>query len=336
MRALVTGATGFIGYHVARLLQTKGFSVRAFVRSESDTTFLRDFCELIPGDVRDSESLSRAMKDCKHVYHVAADYRYWVPDVETIYAINVQGTINVMKAALESSSVEKIVYTSTAGVITAGARNNPSNEENIADFHEMVNHYKKSKFLAEQAVYAFIEKGLPVVIVNPTTVIGLFDRKPTPSGQIIVNFLNGKVPAYLDTGLNFVDVEDVAAGHVLAAELGRVGQRYILGNRNMPLKVFFECLGKAAKQNAPKIRLPYFPVLIAAHVSEALSKWVTHSQPRILLGSVKMAKKYMYFDSSKAVKELQMPQSPIETAIEKAMRWYRDHGYIRVRSRCSG
>jgi dihydroflavonol-4-reductase len=329
MRALVTGATGFIGYHVARYLHQKGFSVRALARNESDTTFLQDFCELNSGDVRDLKSLSLAMKDCKHVYHVAADYRYWVPDIETMYAINVEGTMNVMRAALSSSSVEKIVYTSTAGVIAPGTSNKPSNEENSADFQDMVNHYKKSKYLAEKAVNTFIEKGLPIVIVNPTTTIGPCDRRPTPSGQIIVDFLNGKIPAYIDTGLNIVDVEDVAAGHVTAAERGRVGQRYILGNRNITLKEFFEYLAKAAEQRAPKVRLPYFPVVVTAYVSEALSKWVTHNQPRVSLSSVKMAKNYMYFDNSKAVKELQMPQSSIETTIEKAIRWYRDNGYVR-------
>ncbi len=328
MRALVTGATGFIGYHVAKLLHEKGCSVRALVRPESDITLLKSFCELIMGDVRDSEAVARAMKNCRYVYHIAADYRYWVPDASTMYATNVTGTINVMKSALHAAGLLKVIYTSSAGVLSSGSKVIPSNENDTASLHEMVNHYKKSKFLAEEAVFAFIKKGLPAVIVNPTTTLGAVDRKPTPSGQIIVDFLNRRIPAYIETGLNIVDVEDVAAGHLMAADYGRIGERYILGNENITLKKFFECLAGCAKQKAPSIRLPYAPVVIAAYVNEAISKWVTHKQPRIALPSVKMAKKYMYFDNRKAVRELQMPQTPLRITIEKAIRWYENNGYV--------
>jgi dihydroflavonol-4-reductase len=333
MKVLVTGATGFIGYHVAKLLQEKGFHVRAFAREGNDASLLKALgVEPVQGDIRDIDALSHALKGCRQLYHVAADYRLWVPDPETMYEINVQGTRNVMQAALKRS-VERVVYTSTVGVLAAGSNGKPSNEETQADIHEMVGHYKKSKFLAEQEVRHFIEQGLPVVIVNPSTPIGPFDRKPTPTGKIIVDLLNGKMPAYLDTGLNFVDVEDVAAGHVLAAQQGRVGEKYILGNRNMTLKEFFEFIAGATGTKPPKVRLPYLPVLIAAHVDEALSKWVTGRQPRIPLTGVKMSKNYMYFDCAKAVKELHLPQSPIEGAIEKAVRWFKDNGYVKARTR---
>jgi dihydroflavonol-4-reductase len=332
MNVLVTGATGFIGYHVARLLQEQGFHVRAFVREGTDASFLKALgVEPVRGDLRDFDALSRALMACRQLYHVAADYRLWVPDPETMYEINVQGTRNAMQAALKRS-VDKVVYTSTVGVLAAGSNGRPSNEETRAGIHEMVGHYKKSKYLAEQEVYRFIERGLPAVIVNPSTPIGPFDRKPTPTGKIIVDFLNGEMPAYLDTGLNFVDVEDVAAGHILAAQQGRVGDKYILGNRNMTLRDFFGSLADATGEKPPTVRLPYLPVLIAAHVDEALSKWVTGHQPRIPITGVKMARHYMYVDCAKAVKELRLPQSPVEGAIKKAIQWFEDSGYIKART----
>jgi dihydroflavonol-4-reductase len=230
--------------------------------------------------------------------------------------------------------VEKVVYTSTVGVLGANTNGRPSSEEDAADIREMVGHYKMTKFMAERAVGNFIKKGLPVVVVNPSTPIGPMDRKPTPTGKIIVDFLNGKIPAYLDTGLNFVDVEDVALGHLLAAQHGRVGQRYILGNRNMKLREFFESLANATGGKPPKVRLPYLPVLIAAHVDEALSTWMRGRQPMIPVTGVKMARKYMYYDCSKAVRELQLPQNPIEGAIEKAIQWFEDNGYAKARKLC--
>ncbi len=195
----------------------------------------------------------------------------------------------------------------------------------------MVGHYKKSKFLAENEVRHCIEQGLPAVIVNPTTPVGPFDRKPTPTGKMIVDFVNRKIPAYLETGLNFVDVEDVAAGHALAAEQGRVGQRYILGNRNITLREFFGILARMTGKKAPAVRLPYAPVLMAAYVNEALSTWVTGKHPKIPLTGVKMARKYMFFDCTKAVNELRLPQSPVEGALEKALRWFEQNNYIEAR-----
>ncbi len=327
MKVLVTGATGFIGYHVAMLLHEKGFHVIALTREGSDTSSLVDLgIETAKGDIRDPDALYRTLRGCKQLYHVAADYRLWVPDPEAMYEINVQGTRNVMESALRRS-VEKVVYTSTVGVLTSYSNGKLSDEESSADISDMVGHYKKSKYLAEQEVFRFVNQGLPVVIVNPSTPIGPYDRKPTPTGKIIVDFFNKKIPAYLDTGLNFVDVADVAAGHLLAAERGKIGERYILGNRNITLREFFTSLAALRGRTPPQVRLPYVPVLIAAHISEALSK-MTGKHPAIPLTGVKMAKKYMYFDSSKAVRELQLPQSPVEGAMERAIRWFEKNGYI--------
>jgi dihydroflavonol-4-reductase len=330
MKALVTGATGFIGYHVAKLLKEKGLLVRALVREVSDSSALRALgIELVRGDVRDSDSVCKALKGCQQLYHLAADYRLWVPDPKTMYDINVQGTKNVMQAALKLG-IERIVYTSTVGTLAASPNGKPSDEESVGTIEEMVGHYKRSKFIAEQEVYNFIGKGIPVVIVNPSTPIGPMDRRPTPTGKMIVDFLNGRIPAYLDTGLNFVDVEDVAAGHWLASRYGSIGQRYILGNKNITLMEFFGSLAGIAGRKPPKLRLPYLPILIAAYVDEAFSKWLTKRHPRIPLTGVKMARRYMYFDCTRAVRELKMPQTPIESAMKRAIDWFKSNGYVNV------
>lgn len=328
MKILVTGATGFIGFHVAALLSEKGASVIALVREGSDASALKAIdVEPISGDIRDFESVQNALKGCEQLYHLAADYRLWVPDPETMYEINVRGTRNVMQAALRAG-LEKVIYTSTVGTLATSSDGKPSNEESVTDIGEMVGHYKRSKFIAEHEVRQFAEGGLPVVIVHPSTPIGPVDRKPTPTGKMIVDFLNGKIPAYLDTGLNFVDVKDVAAGHWLASRHGRVGQGYILGNKNITLREFFGALARITGHEPPRIRLPYFPVLLAAYADEALSRFVTGRPPRIPLTGVKMARKYMFFDSSKAVSELKMPQSPVDEAMEQAVHWFRINGYI--------
>jgi dihydroflavonol-4-reductase len=330
VRALVTGATGFIGFHVTRLLLRKGLQVRTIARRESDSSALVSLgAEVVSGDVRDYDSLFSALRDCDLLYHLAADYRLWVPDPATMYEVNVRGTRNVMEAALKRGT-ERVVYTSTVGVLKASVNGSPSNEETPVCFGDMVGDYKKSKFQAEQEVYGFVEKGLPVVIVNPSTPVGPMDVKPTPTGKMIVDFLKGHMPAYLDTGLNFVDVEDVAKGHLLAAEFGRAGQRYILGNRNMTLREFFECLGRVSGRRPPRVRLPYLPVLIAAYCDEAISRLVSGRRPVIPLSGVKMAKYYMYFDPSKAVRELGMPQSPVEGALAKAVAWFLENGYVKT------
>jgi dihydroflavonol-4-reductase len=329
MKVLVTGATGFIGFHIAKLLREKGFCVRALVRNEGAASFLEDLgVELVPGDIRDIEDVYSGLRGCRQLYHAAADYRLWVPDPETMYDINVQGTRNVMHAAL-MMSLEKVVYTSTVGVLPPRSNGRLSSEDAPGDIRQMVGHYKTSKFIAEREVDGFRKKGLPVVIVNPTTPVGAMDRKPTPTGQIIVDFLNNRMPAYLDTGLNIVDVEDVAAGHLLAAEKGKIGERYILGSRNMTLREFFGLLAVETGKRAPIVRLPYLPVLIAAHIDNAISKWISGRRPRIPLTGVQMAKHYMHFDCSKAVKELNLPQTPIERAVGKAIDWFEKNGYVK-------
>lgn len=328
MKTLITGATGFIGYHVAKLLRDKGDSVRALVRNESETGFVQELgIETVAGDIRDINSLYRALRGCRRLFHLAADYRLWVPDPKTMYDINVQGTRNVMHAAL-LMNLEKVVYTSTVGALAPSRKGRTATEESSVDVRQMVGHYKTSKFIAEREVEGFIRKGLPVVIVNPSTPIGAMDRRPTPTGQIIVDFLNGRIPAYLDTGLNIIDVKDVATGHLSAAEAGRVGQRYILGNRNMTLKEFFDLLASYTGKEAPQVKLPYLPVLIAAHLDAGVSKLMPGRRPRIPLAGVQMAKYYMHFDCSKAVYELKLPQTPIESAVAKAVQWFELNGYV--------
>ncbi len=330
--ALVTGATGFIGYHIAKALRTKGFDVRALVRKGSDTALLTALdVEPAPGDLRDYPAVLKASRGCDQVYHAAADYRLWVPDPETMYAINVEGTANVMRAALETD-VTKVVYTSTVGVFAPARNGKPGSEETPAGLRDMVGHYKRSKFLAEQEVREFIRKGLPAVIVNPTAPIGAMDRRPTPTGKIIVEFLNGKMPAYLDTGLNFVDVEDVAEAHVLASLSGVVGESYILGNANLTLKQFLQLLARVTGKKAPRWKLPYTPVLCLAFIDESLARLTRRKEPAIPLDGVRMARHYMFFDCSKAVRKLGMAQNSLETAALKAIDWYRGNGYVPGRS----
>ena len=325
-RAMVTGATGFIGYHVAKALKAHGFDVRALVREGSDASYLKALdVEPAPGDLRDYPAVRRAMRGCDQVYHVAADYRLWVPDPRVMYAVNVQGTVNVMQAALETG-VEKVVYTSTVGVLAPARNGKPGSEETPGRLRDMVGHYKRSKFLAEQEVRKFIGKGLPVVIVNPTAPVGAMDRKPTPTGKIIVDFLNGRIPAYLDTGLNFVDVEDAAEAHVLASTSGVVGESYILGNANLTLKQFLSLLARLTGRKPPRWRVPYAPVLCLAYIDEGLSRLSGRRAPAIPLDGVRMARHYMFFDCSKAVRALGMAQNSLEIAAQKAIDWYRRSG----------
>jgi dihydroflavonol-4-reductase len=333
MKALVTGATGFVGFHVAKTLQEKGVEVRALIRAGSDTSDLGQLgVELCEGDIRDYDSVRKALEGCAQLYHAAADYRLWVPDPKTMYETNVQGTANVMRAALEAGT-EKVVYTSSAGtLVPKRSRGTMCHEETAVDLSDMVGHYKRSKFLAERQVYDFVDKGLPVVIVNPTTPIGPMDRKPTPTGKVIVDFLSGRMPAFIDTGLNFVDVDDVGLGHWLASMHGAPGERYVLGNRNMSLGEFLGVLGRISNRKPPRLKLPYVPVLVLAYIDEAVSTWISHAQPRIPLTGVKMAKSRMYFDCSKAVRTLGMPQTSVEKAMEKSIDWYYRKGYVRNRS----
>lgn len=333
IKALVTGASGFIGHHVTMLLLEKGFSVRALCREGAHVREIeKQGAEIVRGDVTDRDSVREALRGCEAVFHLAADYRLWVPDPERMYHTNVQGTRNVLDLALRSGSVGKVVYTSTVGALApAKSDGTPSDELSPVRMEDMTGHYKKSKFMAEREAERYLKAGLQVVTVNPTTPVGEMDRKPTPTGRIIVDFLNGRMPAYLDSGLNFVDVRDVAAGHWLAFVKGSPGEKYILGNRNMSLKEFLGTLASVTGKRPPALKLPYLPVLLAAYVNEAASR-VTGRPPAIPLTGVRMAGKLMFYNCGKAVKELGLPQSPVEDALGRAARWFVDNGYVKKSS----
>ncbi|GFO54311.1 dihydroflavonol-4-reductase [Geomonas sp. Red276] len=328
MKAFVTGATGFIGASIVRELLKDGVEVRVLARPGSDRRNLDGLeVEIFEGDLSDQASLTRGLAGCGRLFHAAADYRLWTKNPASMYDANVGGTTRILTAALEAG-VEKVVYTSSVGTLGNPGDGTPGTESTPVDFGQMVGDYKKSKFLAERAAEGLIENGLPLVIVNPSTPVGPMDIKPTPTGKIIVDFLNGKMPAYLDTGLNLIDVETCARGHLLAAEKGRIGEKYILGNENLTLARIFTLLSEITGLKAPKVRLPYYPILAAAYVNEAISA-VTGKEPLIPLAGVQMAKKFMYFDPSKAVAELGLPLTPIKGSLERAVDWFRSHGYAK-------
>ncbi len=325
MKTLVTGTTGFIGSALARELIQDGRAVKVLVRSTSDTRNIDDLdVERAEGDLRDPDSLKKALQGCDVLYHTAAYYSLWVKDRKTIYDVNVQGVRNILQAAMDSG-VQKIVYTSTVGCV--GLRENASaNEETPLDPALLCNDYKRSKYEGEQAALEFFEKGLPLVIVNPTAPVGPRDIKPTPTGKVILDFLNRKMPAYLDTGLNLIDVADCARGHILAEQKGKPGERYILGNQNMSLKEILLALEKITGLKAPKIKMPYWAAWTAGWVCEMGSNLITGKPPAVPLGGVKMAKHFMYFDPAKAVRQLDLPQNPVENALEQAVDWFRSAG----------
>jgi dihydroflavonol-4-reductase len=329
VKALVTGATGFVGHSVVRALLEAGHHVRALVRANAD---LRNTAglevELVTGDVRDSGSLSSAMVGCQQVYHLAALYSYWWRPRKDFYDINVEGTRNVLRAA-QAAGVERVVYTSSVATLGLPRDGSPGTEDTPVKLGDMISDYKRSKFLAEEVAREFAAGGLPVVIVNPSTPVGVGDLKPTPTGRTIVDFLNGRMPAYLDTGLNVVDVEDVAEGHLLAAEKGRVGERYILGHENLTLKEILEILADLTGLPAPGLRLPYYPVLVLSYVYAAAHHVLPGSQPQMTPATVRLSRKRMFFDAGKAVRELGLRQTPARQALSKAVAWFREHGYVR-------
>lgn len=327
MRALVTGSTGFIGAAVARCLLERGVDVRVLIRRESDLGNLQGLkVEQAYGDLRDAASLRQALTGCRQLYHVAAHYALWAPDPQIFYDINVTGTRNLMEAARDVG-VERIVYTSTIGAIGLPPGGGLGTEETPVSPEQMSGHYKRSKYLAEQEVARMARAGLPVVIVNPSAPVGARDIKPTPTGQVIVDFMKGRMPAYIETGMNLIDVDDVAVGHLHAMEKGRIGERYILGNRNLMLREVFALLSRLTGVPAPTIKLPRLAILPLAYANQWLSDYVTHRPPRIPLEGVKMAKYVMHYDCSKAIRELALPQTPVEVALEKAVRWFHDHKY---------
>lgn len=327
MKAFVTGSTGFIGASIVRELLADGLEVRVLTRKGADIRNLHGLdIELCQGDLLDSGSLAKFISGCQWVFHAAADYRLWTRTPETMYMTNVDGTRNILKASLENH-VERVVYTSSVGTLGNPGNGNPGDEETAVTLDDMVGHYKKSKFLAEREAEKFVDMGLPLVIVNPSTPIGPFDIKPTPTGKIIVDFMNGKMPAYLDTGLNLIAVEDCARGHILAASAGHTGRKYILGNRNLTLRDIFAILERITGMPAPAVRLPYLPVLMAAYINEGISR-ITGKEPMIPLSGVQMARKFMFFDSKRAVAELGLPQTSVESALGRAVDWFMANGYI--------
>ncbi|MFO0705642.1 MAG: NAD-dependent epimerase/dehydratase family protein [Nitrospira sp.] len=326
MKALVTGATGFVGAAVVRALLKAGVEVRVLARRDSDFSNLQQFkLDGVYGDLRDKESLRKALAGCQHLYHVAAHYALWARDPSIFYDVNVTGTKNLLEAARDVGT-ERIVYCSTIGAIGLPPGGGLGTEDTPVSLDQMAGHYKRSKFLAEQEVLALAKQGLPVVIVNPSAPVGEGDVKPTPTGQMIVDFMKGRMPAYIETGMNIVDVDDVAAGHLLAMQKGRTGERYILGTKNLMLHEIFAILSRLTGVKAPSIKLPRGLILPLAYLNLAFS-YVTGITPRIPLEGVKMAKYKMHYDCSKAIRELGIPQTPPEVALEKAVRWFREHHY---------
>ncbi len=327
MKALVTGATGFVGAAVARALNATGTEVRVLIRRDSDLRNLGGLkVEQAYGDLRDRDSLRRALSGCQQLYHVAAHYALWAKDPSVFYEVNVTGTRILLETARELGT-ERIVYTSTIGAIGLPIGGGLGTEETPVSLSQMAGDYKRSKYLAEQEVLKLAHAGLPVVIVNPSAPVGQGDIKPTPTGQMIVDFMKGRMWAYIETGMNLVDVDDVAVGHLRAMERGRAGERYILGNRNLSLREIFETLSNLTGVTAPRIKLPWQAILPLAHLNRWIADYLTHQSPRIPLEGVRMAKYRMHYDCTKAVRELGLPQTSVELALEKAVRWFRAHGY---------
>jgi dihydroflavonol-4-reductase len=335
MKCFVTGASGFIGANLVHELAANQHQVKALLRPQADLRGLQgaEF-ECAQGDLGDRARLKEAMRGCEWCFHVAASYHLWLRDYAPMYAANVEGTRDVIEAAADAGC-QRIVYTSTVGCIglpkPLDGRTSPSDEATPVSEGQMCNHYKRSKWQAEQVAAELAKRGLPVIIVNPSTPVGPRDVKPTPTGQIIVDFLNRRMPAYLDTGLNWVHVRDVAIGHILAARHGRIGERYILGHAegNWTMKHALDTLGEVSGVPAPKMRIPYVVALMAAYVNEAASK-VTSRPPRAPLGGVRMAKHKMFFNPAKAIRELGLPQTPPRQALAEAVTWFRANGYAKT------
>jgi dihydroflavonol-4-reductase len=317
VKVLVTGASGFIGWHVARTLVEAGHAVRALVRPGSQVREIE--VEVAIGDLRDPESLRRAVLGCDLVFHVAADYRLWAANPGELYESNVGGTRNLLEAA-RTANVERVVYTSTVGCVGV-PRDGIGDETTPVGLEDMTGAYKRSKFLAEQAALEFAREGLPVVIVNPTAPIGSHDVRPTPTGKIVLDFLKGDMPAFIDTGLNLVDVEDVAKGHLLAAERGKPGERYILGCENVTLAEILRRLARLTGRKAPAIRLPYVAAYAAGLASTAWAN-LTGSEPRVPIDAVRMARKKMFVSHDKAKRELGFDPSGVDQALSRAIEWF--------------
>ena len=326
MSTLVTGAAGFLGSHVTRQLVARGDDVRVLLRASSTNRAIADLpLEYVTGDLRDPAALERAMKGVKRVFHVAADYRLWAKRKQDIYDSNVGGTKNLLDAA-KRAGVEQLIYTSTVATIAVDRPQHP-NEFTDAKLEEMVGHYKRSKWMAEKEALGAVKSGLPVIVAMPTTPVGPWDWKPTPTGKIILDFLNGKMPGYVKTGLNFVGVEECAAGHLLIAERGKVGERYLLGGENLTLKQMLDTLAKITGLRAPILKIPHGLALGVAYANTALSRLVGR-EPGIPVEGVKIARHMMFVDCARAKGELGFQAGPVAAALERAVRWYEANGYI--------
>jgi dihydroflavonol-4-reductase len=322
VRALVTGATGFVGAAVARRLVSHGHTVRVLVRPNADRRNLHGLeVEVVEGDLTDSASLERAVPGCQAVFHVAADYRLWVPDPRPMYATNVDGTRAVLQAAMRSG-VDRIVYTSSVATLGYRSDSQPADEDTPSTLDDMIGHYKRSKFLAEGVVREMAAAGAPVVTVNPSTPVGPGDIKPTPTGRLIRDAINGRVPAYVDTGLNIVHVDDVAAGHLLAYEKGVVGRRYVLGGQNMTLREILTELALVSGRRPPRWRLSHRAVLPIAYLAEGWAH-VSGREPLATVDGVRLSAKSMYFSSARAEQELGYAPGDARVALKAAAEWFR-------------
>jgi dihydroflavonol-4-reductase len=328
-RILITGASGFVGSALARAAQQRGFRVRVLVRSSSPRGNLAGLdAELAEGDMRDQDSVGRALEGVRYLFHVAADYRLWSRHPEEIIRNNVEGTGAVMRAAL-ARQVERVVYTSSVATLRVDGRTTAATEDDPLAAHEAIGAYKQSKVLAERLVERMIAaEGLPAVIVNPSTPIGIRDLRPTPTGRIIIEAASGKMPAFVDTGLNLVNVEDVAQGHLLALEHGRIGERYILGGDNLSLQQLLGEIAELSGRRAPTVKLPLWPLYPLAHAAEAVAR-ITGREPFMTVDGLHMSRNRMFFSSAKAGKELGYRPGPHLPALRAALDWFRSEGYLR-------
>ncbi len=330
MKTLITGATGFVGSAILRQLLAAGHDVRVLIRPKSNRYNISGFSvEIVYGDLTDRPSLDQAMRGCSILFHVAADYRLWVRRADEMYQSNVIGTRNIMEAAL-NAGMERVVYTSSVATLGIMPDGSPADEETPVSLKEMIGHYKRSKYMAETEVKRLaVERALPVVIVNPSTPIGPRDIRPTPTGRMIVDAASGRMPVYVDTGLNLVHVDDVALGHLLALEHGQVGEQYILGARDMTLKEIFCTIAGITGQTPPKICLPHQLVLPIACLSEGWARFVSRREPRVTLSGVRLSRKKMFFSTEKAKRLLGFSPRPVDEAFRDAVDWFRRNGYIR-------
>ena len=327
MLAFVTGATGFLGSHVARVLSEQGARLRLLVRSTSDLRNVADLnAERVTGDLRDTASFEKALAGCDALFHVAADYRLWVRDPEQMYRSNVEGTRGLIEAA-RKQGVRRIVYTSSVATMGFGSNGTLADENSPVSLADMIGPYKRSKFMAEQVAFEAAHAGVDVVVVNPTTPIGERDLKPTPTGRIVVDFLKRKFPAYVDTGLNLVDATECAHGHVQAFEKGRAGERYILGGENLTLKQILDRLATITGLPSPSVKLPYVFALAAGVVDETVTGRILGKEPRATIDAVRMGRKKMFITSAKAERELGWRSVPVDGALQRSVDWFRSNGY---------